>query len=219
VPEPIPDPDVNDSRVTTGIGDLDQLIGGYGNFNLFLADYRPCELLMQIAIINSLNLGRGVLFTSSKQFELINKILPFVEPRFQENITIIDVLRRDINETYEIAKQMHEFNKKLSDFNERIGGEKKMAVFNFDEIERGKKEEMVKEIILSLIKEKFTIFGFTSEENGMGREMEPIAYVSIVLRMISGVPCLYGKTPRTGIYVMKPSATNQFPEMNLIPME
>jgi len=219
VPEPIPDPDVNDSRITTGIKDLDELIKGYGSFNLFLADYPPYELLMQAAIINSLNLGRGVLFTSSKQSELINKILPFVEPKYHGNITIIDIHKSDINEPYEVAKHIHEFNKKVTDFNDRIGEGRKMALFNFDEIERGRKEEMVKEIILLLIKEGFTIFGFTSEEKGMGREMEPIASISLALKMISGVPCLYGKMPRTPIYVMHLRTANQFPEINLIPVE
>ena len=221
VPKPIPDPEVNDSRVTTGIKDLDELIKGYGSFNLFLTDYPPYELLMQAAAINSLNLGRGVIFTSSKQSELINKILPFVDPRYQGNLTIIDVHKNEVNEPYEVAKHIHQFIKKVADFNERIGGGKgrKMTFFNFDEIERGRKEEMVKEIILSLMKGGHTIFGFASEEKGMGREMEPIASVSLVLRMISGVPCLYGKMPRTGIYVIQLSTANQFPEITLIPIE
>ena len=218
-PEPIPDPDMNESRVTTGIRDLDELIKGYGSFNLFKADYAPYELLMQAAAINSLNLGRGVVFTSSKQSELINKILPFVEPRYQENITVIDVPKTDSNEVYAVAKQIHEFNGKASDFNERIGGEKKLAFFNFDEIGREKKEEMVKEIILSLMKEGFTVFGYTSEEKGMGREMEPLASVSIVLKMISGVPCMYGKKPGTEICVMQLNTANRFPEIKLTPIE
>jgi KaiC/GvpD/RAD55 family RecA-like ATPase len=219
VPEPIPDPHLNDSQITTGIKDLDALINGYGNFNLFLTDYRPYELLMQAAAINSLNLGRGVVFTSSKQSGLINKIVPFVDSKYQGNLTIIDFHKSEINETYEVAKHIHQFNKKIADFKERIGGGKKLAFFNFDEIERGRKEEMVKEIIMSLIKEGFMVFGFTSEEKGMGREMEPIASVSLVLKTISGVPCLYGNLPRTGIYVMQLNTANQYPEINLIPIE
>ncbi|MEA2033356.1 MAG: gas vesicle protein GvpD P-loop domain-containing protein [Euryarchaeota archaeon] len=218
-PAPIPDPGMNESRVTTGIKDLDALIKGYGSFNLFKADYAPYEFLMQAAAINSLNLGHGVVFTSSKQSELTNKILPFVEPRYQENITVIDVPKTDNNEAYAVAKQIHEFNGKASDFNERIGGEKKQAFFNFDEIEREKKEEMVKEIILSLMKEGFTVFGYTSEEKGMGREMEPLASVSIVLKMISGVPCMYGKKPGTEIHVMQLNTANRFPELKLTPIE
>ena len=209
VPEPIHD--VTESSVTTGIEDLDALIRGYGSFNLFKADYAPYELLMQAASINSLNLGRGVVFTSSKQSRLINKILPFVEPRYQENIAVIDVHKTDINE----------FNKAVSDFNGRIGTGKKLAFFNFDEIERGreKEEEMVKEIILSLMKEGFTVFGYTSEEKGMGREMEPIASVFIVLKLISGVPCMYGKMPGTEIYVMQLNTANRFHELKLTPIE
>jgi KaiC/GvpD/RAD55 family RecA-like ATPase len=219
VPKPIPDPDTNESRVTTGIKDLDELINGYGSFNLFKADYAPYELLVQVASINSLNLGRGVLFTSSKQFNLMNKILPFVDQRYHDNITIIDTNKGDINEIYEVANQIREFNKKVSNFNDRIGKEKKLAFFNFDEVERGRKEEMIKEIILSLIRGGYTVLGFTSEGKGMGREMEPIASVSIVLKMISGVPCLYGKMPRTPVYVLHLNSVNRFPEITLIPIE
>lgn len=208
-PEPIPD--VNESRITTGIEDLDARIKGYGGFNLFKGDYAPYELLMQAASINSLNLGRGVVFTSSKQSELINKMLPFVESQYQENIAVIDV--QDVNE----------FNKEVSDFNDRIGAEKKLAFFYFDEIERererDKKEVMVKEIILSLMKAGFAVFGYTSEEKGMGREMEPIASVFIVLKLISGIPCMYGKMPGTEIYVMQLNTANRFPELKLTPME
>jgi|GEM_PF-643902 len=207
VPEPIPD--VNESRVTTGIEDLDARIKGYGSFNLFKGDYAPYELLMQAVSINSLNLGRTVVFTSSKQSELINKMLPFVEPQYQENVAVIDV--RDVNE----------FNKEVSDFNDRMGAEKKLVFFHFDEIEieRDKKEVMVKEIILSLMKDGFAVFGYTSEEKGMGREMEPIASVFIVLKLISGIPCMYGKTPGTEIYVMQLNTANRFPELKLTPME
>lgn len=218
VPEPLPDPPINAQRITTGIKDLDALIHGYGSFNLFSMDYRPYELLMQAAAINALNLGRGVVFTSSKQFELINKIVPFVEQKYQGNLTIIDMHKSEVNETYEVAKQIHQFNKKLTEFEERIGAAKKLALFNLDEI-RGKKEEMVKEIIISLMKDGFSVFGFTSEQKGMGREMEPIASVSLVLRMISGVPCLYGNMPRTEMYVMQVSTTHQYPEITLIPIE
>jgi KaiC/GvpD/RAD55 family RecA-like ATPase len=219
VPKPIPDPNTNAPRVTTGIKDLDELINGYGSFNLFKADYAPYELLVQAASINSLNLGRGVLFTSSKQFDLMNKILPFVDQRYHDNVTIIDTHKRDINEIYEVTNQVREFNKKVSNFNERIGEEKKLAFFNFDEVGRGRKEEMIKEIILSLIRGGYTVFGFTSEDKGMGREMEPIASVSLGLKMISGVPCLYGITPRTPIYVLHPNSANRFPEITLIPIE
>jgi KaiC/GvpD/RAD55 family RecA-like ATPase len=205
---PAPIPDVNGPGVTTGIKDLDALIRGYGSFNLFKADYAPYELLMQAASINSLNLGRGVVFTSSKQLRLKNKILPFVEPGYQENVTVIDVHKMDINE----------FNKNISDFNERISGEKKLAFFNFDEVERDNKEEMVKELIPALMKDEFTVFGSTSEEKGMGREMEPIASVFILLEMISGVPCMYGKMPMTEIYVMQLSIANRFPEIKLTPI-
>jgi len=210
VPEPIHDPNAGKSRVTTGIKDLDAVIGGYGSLNLFKAGYAPYRLLMQAASINSLNLGRAVVFTSPKQSRLINKILPFVEPRYQANITVIDVHKTDINE----------FNQKVSDLNERIGADaRKMVFFNFDGIEREKKKEVVEGIILPLMKEGFTVFGSTSGEKGMETEMEPIASVFIVLEMISGVPCMYGETPRTGIHVMQVSTANGFPEIKLTPIE
>jgi len=193
-PEPIPD--ISDDRISTGIRQLDEIIGGYGRFNLFEGDHLPFEILIQSLIINSANLNRTVVFISEryKQPDFITEVLPFI---------------RDENKVI-LVNGMDELREKK----DMLGGEKlkPIAIIYLDDFyeERDEFNEVLRDVCKNCI-----VFGYTRENGDVRREMEPIASTYIKTKVIFGVPCIYGISPWTSIYAMTVDTGEGYPKIAL----
>jgi len=190
---PPPIPDISRSRISSGVKQLDELIGGYGSFNLFEGDHLPFEILMQNLIVNSANSGRPVIFISMKykQPDFIKEAMPFVRnPDYIILVNDIDALKT-----------------KVGDSKDSIP----VAIFYLEEIfERGKFDKVLSEVCESC----FT-FGFSGEGKDICKEMEPAASVYLRTKVIYGVPCIYGVNPWTNIRAMSIRANGDYPEVSL----
>ena len=198
-----PIPDLTDKRISTGIKDLDQLIAGYAysSLNLFEGDYLPYEILACAISINSLNLGRYLFLTSTKQYEFINKISPFVKEEYRKNIEVME----------DITK-----------LKERISSEEKqkpvpiIILLHLEEVENA--DAMLNQLISSSMEQEVVIMCYAGREEEKGREMDSIASTHIKTKFISGIPCIYGEMPRTEIYAMELSTSKGFLDITLTPI-
>lgn len=144
--------------ISTGIRDLDLIIGGYGHLNIFEGDYALYDLLMRAMAINQLNQGRKVVLSSERL-----------------DLDLDGVERVD----------------EVSD----IGAERPIVILDFEDVKKMRKGYF---------------FTYTEETNK--KEVVSLASTYIKLRMISGVPCVYGEIPRTEIYAI------ELPELKLTPI-
>jgi len=192
-------PDLSDKRISTGIKDLDRIIKGYGNFNLFEGDHITYDILARALSINSLNLGRYLVFTSTKQNELISRISFYVKPEYRDNVEMI---------------------KDIKNLEERIKSDKEKFIIFLNLEEREDVDEVLKEAIPSVRERGCVVMCFGGREGGNGKEMESIASTHIKTKFISGIPCIYGEMPRTEIYAMEfePSTAEVFPVIALTPI-
>ena len=192
-----PLPDLGELMISTGLKDLDQVINGYGSCNLFEGDYIPYDLLARALCINTLNLGRHLIFTSTKQNEFLNRVLPYVKPEYRTNIAVIE---------------------DIQNLERGIKGAKDIIVLSLEEIED---VDTAIDEVLSYIKEQGCVaLCFGGEEGGKGKELGSVASTHIKTKYISGIPCFYGEIPRTEIYAMEmePAAQRGFPDISLTPI-
>jgi Cdc6-like AAA superfamily ATPase len=202
----IPDsiPDITNGSISTGIKDLDMLIAGYAHLsvNIFEGDYLPYEILARALAINSLNLGRHVFLTSAKQYESINKILPFVKEEYRGNI---------------------ESEEELKNLKERIKGVKGKFVLFLDLEKTEHIDEVVREVMSSIReqghKQGCAVMCYTGREEVKGEELESIASTYFKTKFFSGIPCIYGEFPRTRIHAMELNTSEGFSVINLTPIE
>jgi KaiC/GvpD/RAD55 family RecA-like ATPase len=173
IPNPIPDP--GDTRFSTGIKDLDVAIRGYGKFNLFEGDYRTYDILARAFAINSLNLGKHLLFTSTTQKGFIANIASYVKEEYRKNIEIVE----DVNVEIKSA------------------GDKIIAFINLEETEDA--DDAVKGVMPSVSGPGCGVICFGGRERA---DMVPFASTHIKTESISGIPCVYGMIPRTEIYAL-----------------
>ena len=193
---PPPIPDISDSRISTGIKQLDELVGGYGSFNLFEGDHLPFEILMQNMIVNSVNTGRPVFFISTKykQPDFIRDSIPFVkDPNLIVSMDDMSNLELKINELKE--KQIMP-----------------TSILYLEEI-YGESEEFNK--VISSVCEDCIVFGFAGEGSDICREMEPVASTYIKTKVVFGVPCIYGVYPWTNLHALSVEAKGSYPEVSL----
>lgn len=195
IPDPLPD--LRDTRISTGIKDLDRVINGSGSFNLFEGDYITYDILARALSINSLNLGRCLIITSTKQNEFINKISPYVKAEYKKNIEVVE---------------------DIQNLKARIKGEKDIVLLNLEGIEDI--DKTVREVLASIREQGCVVMCFGGSEGGEGKELSSIASTHIKTKFISGIPCLYGEMPRTEIYAMEmePPAQKGFPVISLTPI-
>lgn len=194
-----PIPDISDKRISTGIKDLDRVIKGYGNFNLFEGDHITYDILARALSINSLNLGRYLVFTSTKQNELISRISSYVKPEYRDNVEMIEDTKN---------------------LEERIKSDKEKFIIFLNLEEREDVDEVLKEAIPPVGERCCVVMCFGGREGGTGKEMDSIASTHIKTKFISGIPCIYGEMPRTEIYAMEfePSTPEVFPVIALTPI-
>ncbi len=196
-PIPDPRPDLSDARISTGLEDLDRNINGYGSFNLVEGDRLTYNILARVLSINALNLGRSIIFTSTGQKELINKITPYVKPEYRNNITV---------------------EEDVQNLKGRLKGERDIVLLNLEEIEDTDKAVM--EVLSSIKEHRAVVMCFGGKEGDKEEELGSIASTHIKTKFISGIPCLYGERPRTEIYAMEmePSAQLGVPVITLTPI-
>ncbi len=168
---PAPIPDFND-RMSTGIRQLDELIGGYGRFNLFEGDHLPFEILMQNMMINAANNGRSVVFVSERQPDFFRDVLSLVR---DPNLVKVVENVKSLESVMENAKAP-------------------ACIVYFDEFEENFKD------IYNLCKDAF-IFVVTSDES-VCKELQPISSTYLKTKVLYGVPCFYGVKPWTNLYVL-----------------
>ncbi len=173
IPNPIPDP--GDTRFSTGIEDLDEAIRGYGKFNLFEGDYRTYDILARAFAINSLNLGKHLIFTSTTQNEFIANIASYVKEEYMKNIEIVEAVNGEI----------------------KSAGDKFIVFINLEETEDA--DDAVKGVMSSVSGPGCGVMCFGGRER---EEMVPFASTHIKTEFISGIPCVYGMMPRTEIYAL-----------------
>ena len=165
--------DLSSTRLSTGINDLDEAIKGYGKFNLFEGDYGAYDFLARAMAINSLNLGKRLILTSTKQNEFITTISHYVKAEYRANIAVI----ADI------------------DALEEIKGDKFVAFINLEETEY--LDDAVKRVLSSVSGPGCGVMCFGERE-----KMDSFASTHIKTEFISSVPCIYGVVPRTEIYAL-----------------
>jgi len=175
ISNPIPDP--GDTRFSTGIEDLDVAIGGYGKFNLFEGDYRTYDILARAFAINSLNLGKHLIFTSTTQNEFIANIASYAKDEYRKNIEIVE----DVKTLGEI----------------KSAGDKFIAFINLEEAENA--ADAVKGVMSSVSGPGCGVMCFGGRER---EEIVSFASTHIKTKFISGIPCVYGMIPRTEIYAL-----------------
>jgi KaiC/GvpD/RAD55 family RecA-like ATPase len=173
IPNPIPDP--GDTSFSTGIKDLDVAIRGYGKFNLFEGDYRTYAILARAFAINSLNLGKRLIFTSAMQKEFIANIASYVKDEYRKNIEIVEDVVEEI----------------------KSAGDKSIAFINLEEIKDA--GDAIKWVMSSVSGQGCGVMCFGGRER---EDMVPFASTHIKTKFISGIPCVYGMMPRTEIYAL-----------------
>ena len=166
--------DLSTTRLSTGIKDLDEAIKGYGKFNLFEGDYGTYDILARAIAINSLNLGKRLILTSTKQNEFITCILPYVKDEYRGNITVIE----DVEGV------------------EEIKGDTFVALINIEEPEYV--DDLVKVVMSPDSGPGCGVIGFGETEKRVS-----FASTHIKTKFISGIPCIYGLVPRTEIYALE----------------
>jgi len=186
-----PIPDISDRRISTGIEDLDRVIGGYGTFNLFEGEYITYDIIARALSLNALNLGRSLLFMPWQ--EQIDRLMPFVEPKYRDNIEAVEDIK---------------------DLKDRIAGERRIIFINMEEIED---EEVVKAVIAKIRNRGDVVIGFTGADRGRGR-FDFFASTHIRTMFISGVPCVCGEVPRTEIHALELDISTGNPEIRLTPI-
>ncbi len=188
-----PIPDLSDMRISTGIKDLDQVISGYGSFNLFEGDYITYDILTCALSINALNLGRDLIFASTMHTEDINKISAFVKPEYRTNIEMVE---------------------EIKDLRDRIKGETSIVFLNLEEIEDA--DAAVREVMSLIRRQGCKIMCFGGRRGC--EELDSFASVHIKTKFVSGVPCIYGERPRTEIYAMELDTSDNNPQIKLTPI-
>lgn len=203
IPEAIPD--ITDKRISTGIKDLDMLIAGYAHtsLNLFEGDYLPYEILAQAVSINSLNLGRYLLLTSTERYEFINKIFPFVKEEYRKNVEIIE----DIGELKERISSKEEQKSVPAPI---------IILLHLEKLRSGKAQ--ISELISSIMEHEVVVMCYVGREGGNGKEMESIASTYFITKFFFGIPCIYGEYPRTEFYAMELDTSKGFPDTKLTPI-
>ncbi len=196
VPEPLPD--LNELRISTGIPKLDQMLGGYGSFNLFEGDYVPYDLLARAVSVNALNLGRDLVLTSPKQFEFVARIAPFIPPAHKEKIKLVE---------------------DLQDFPVKIEGERALVLLNLEGV--ADVDQAVREVLSPIKERRCVVLCYGSKEGGQGKDLRSITATHLKTRFISGVPCLYGEMPRTEYFGLELAPTahqHSFPMISITPI-
>ena len=195
-----PIPDLTNGSISSGIKDFDMLIAGYAHYslNIFEGEYTTYEILARALAINSLNLGRHIILTSTKQSEFINKILSFVKEEYRGDIELVEDIKT---------------------LKERVKGDKDNFIAFLDLEEMKHVDEPVRAEISSIRDQGCVIMCYAGRDEGKGKEIEPIASIYIKTKLFSGIPCIYGEFPRTEIYAMELNTSDGFPVINIIPIE
>ncbi len=191
IPDPITDP--RNTKSSTGIKHLDDVIGGYarGSLNVFEGDYLPYAMLARAVFINTLNLNRTLFILSAKQKELLNEIYPFVKEQYRDNVYL------EIEDITEVETRA-------------------IVVFDLDNIE-GEIGD-----IAAILREKECIAICYMPAEGEGRkasEIKSIASIHLKTKHISGIPCIYGVSPRTGIYALHLDTSDGYPTVKFTLIE
>ena len=192
IPDPIPD--FSDTRLSTGIKDLDRITGGYGNFNLFEGDHVTYNVLAHAFSINALNLGRALMFASVMHTDYINNITALVKQEYRDNVTIIE----DIKDHVDTIKEK----------------ERSTVFINLEEV--GDIDRTVRELMALIRVQGCNVMCFVGKK-GYG-ELDSFASTHLKTKFISGVPCVYGEHPRTEIYAMEFDTSESMYQIKLIPI-
>jgi KaiC/GvpD/RAD55 family RecA-like ATPase len=167
--------DLSSTGLSTGIKDLDEAIKGYGKFNLFEGDYGTYEILARAMAINSLNLGKRLILTSTTHNEFITSISSYVKDEYRKNIEIVEAV------IGEIKRASNKF----------------IVFINLEETADA--DDAVKGVMSSVSGPGCGVMCFGGRER---EEMVSFASTHIKTEFISGIPCVYGIMPRTGIYAL-----------------
>lgn len=197
---PSPLPDIDEGRLSTGIRDLDLLLGGYGGLTLFQGDYAPYELLLLPFIINSLNLGKTLIFNTPKE-SLIRRVSPFVPREVLSRLQVLPV------------SDLGEWRKS----GEELASARSIWFFDLDGV-KGGGVSRAREMISTLLERGAFVLTFVPEGRERGDGLESRAAACLVLKMLYGVPSLYGNPPNTGIHAVEVKTSSGFPEIWLTPV-
>ncbi|MBN1455274.1 MAG: AAA family ATPase [Methanomicrobia archaeon] len=184
IPKPLPD--LTELRISTGIPMLDQMLGGYGSFNLFEGDYVPYDLLARAVSVNALNLGRDLVLTSHKQYEFIPKITPFIQPAHKEKIKLVE---------------------DMQDLPVKIESERALVLLDLEGVADA--DLAVREVLTPIKERRCVVLCYSSKDGGQKKDLNSITATHLKTQFISGVPCLYGEMPRTEYFGLELAPTTQ----------
>jgi KaiC/GvpD/RAD55 family RecA-like ATPase len=199
---PGPIDDLSQGRLSTGIKRLDAAINGYGSFNLFSGDYTTYQILLAPFILNSLRLGRTLVVSPSAR-SLASKAAALAGGGLTKQIRLVPGIG--------------ELGKTVSALAEEIEAPKLVCLLNLDEMRQGEEGEC-EEVISTVTGKGGFCLSFVSGAGEISSQIESLASVSLVLQMLWGVPCLYGRIPMTGIYALGLETKDEGPEISVTPV-
>lgn len=199
-----PIPDIGAGRLSTGIKDMDAVIGGYGSFNVCYGDYAAYDLLLLPFVLNSLSLDKTIVMLPSQQ-SLVRNL--------------------SSNASGDLLKKMKTLPKECFDGSaenifqvaaEADGSPPVCLLKPADVIGQGAGKAV--ETIAGIVEKGGFVFCFVPEGETLPAEVESMATVSLVAKMIVGVPCVYGRLPHTEIFAMETNGNEGPFEITLTPV-
>lgn len=197
-------PDMGPGRLSTGIKDFDSVIHGYGGLNICYGDHAAYDLLLLPFILNSLSLDKTIVMLPSQQ-SLVRNL--------------------SSNASGDLLKKMKALPKDCFDGTaanifkitaEADGSPPVCFLKPTDLIGQGDGKSA--ETIAEIVERGGFVFCFVPEGETLPAEVESMATVSLVTKMIVGVPCVYGNLPRTEIFAMETNSAEGPFEISLTPV-
>jgi hypothetical protein len=241
-PEPILD---KSDEVSTGIEDIDKLLGGgyqKGSFNLLEIEYgvgTAYNCLIFSAIVNFLNQAKGVAIlpsegTTAKTFH--EGISPFTE-NFEKNARVVERDNAEEKETRpyvvsaslkgktygEIDRSMHmEWIKTIRKLEKETGSKPVLGILGLDalEYEHGL-SEIEKEIAIgvSAIKDSDNVvIGIARQGQELVEKLSQISSTHFKVKNANGAIVMYGIVPRTEVYNISVDVSKGYGQVKLTPI-
>ena len=222
---------------STGVRDLDQFLRGAfrrGCYNLLEIEKNvafPIERLIRPAICNFLNQGYGVAILPPQGISALTvkkTLAPFVDPRYHENLIIIDYNHKSRRERgiislkgESIEKDMEQLWNAISSLKEKTG-KPVFSMVGFDTIEYtyGEKEALriLGEDVAHTRNNEDLRFNIIRPTVYVADHLEALSDIYLRIEMIHGALFVRGIKPKTPFLHISLETSKEFSEVKLTPV-